>query len=139
MTLNSSTLRLILVIGALLIVPSLASAQTGGPYDLTWSTIDGGGETFSTGGPISIGGTFGQADASDALAMTGGSYAIRGGFWPVAFCRADYNGDGSLDDFDYFDFLNDFFANSPAADYNLDGSTDDFDFFDFLNDFFAGC
>ncbi|MBL8763845.1 MAG: endonuclease/exonuclease/phosphatase family protein [Phycisphaerae bacterium] len=52
-------------------------------------------------------------------------------------CPADWNLDGSVDDFDFFDFLNDFAANS--ADYNNDGSTDDFDFFDFLNDFAAPC
>ncbi|MBL8764800.1 MAG: hypothetical protein JNM07_11075 [Phycisphaerae bacterium] len=56
-----------------------------------------------------------------------------------ARCRADYNGDTSVDDFDYFDFLNDFFSMAAAADYNGDTSVDDFDYFDFLNDFFWGC
>lgn len=56
-----------------------------------------------------------------------------------ANCRADYNGDTSVDDFDYFDFLNDFFSLAAAADYNGDTSIDDFDYFDFLNDFFWGC
>ncbi|MBL8764791.1 MAG: proprotein convertase P-domain-containing protein [Phycisphaerae bacterium] len=54
-------------------------------------------------------------------------------------CRVDYNGDTSVDDFDFFDFLNDFNANNSAADYNGDTSVDDFDFFDFLNDFNIGC
>ncbi|MBL8763844.1 MAG: hypothetical protein JNM07_06205 [Phycisphaerae bacterium] len=54
-----------------------------------------------------------------------------------SFCKADWNGDGSVDDFDFFDFLND--LNLGTADYNGDTSTDDFDFFDFLNDFNAGC
>ena len=38
-------------------------AQTGGPYDLTWSTADGGGYTFSSGGNYTLGGTIGQPDA----------------------------------------------------------------------------
>ncbi|MBL8763461.1 MAG: hypothetical protein JNM07_04245 [Phycisphaerae bacterium] len=57
----------------------------------------------------------------------------------LTFHASDYNGDGSLDDFDYFDFLNDFFTTNPRADVNHDDSVDDFDYFDFLNAFFAGC
>ena len=52
--------------------------QTGGGSDLTWSTIDGGGETFSTGGDYELSGTIGQPDAGE---MTGGDYALTGGFW----------------------------------------------------------
>jgi hypothetical protein len=53
-------------------------AQSGGGYDLTWSSIDGGGLMFSTGGGYSLGGTIGQADAG---VLTGGGYALNGGFW----------------------------------------------------------
>jgi len=53
-------------------------AQSGGTYDLTWSSLEGGGGMFSTGGAYSLGGTIGQADAG---AMSGGSYALAGGFW----------------------------------------------------------
>ena len=59
------------------LLPALALAQTGG-YDLTWSTIDGGGYTFSTGGSYSLGGTVGQPDAG---ALSGGGYTLGGGFW----------------------------------------------------------
>lgn len=55
-----------------------AVAQSGGPYDLSWSTIDGGGGT-STGGPYSLSGTIGQPDAGGP--MTGGTYSLIGGFW----------------------------------------------------------
>ncbi len=55
-----------------------ASAQSGGGYDLTWNSIDGGGGMFSTGGSYSLGGTIGQADAGT---MSGGSYTLNGGFW----------------------------------------------------------
>jgi hypothetical protein len=54
-------------------------AQSGGTYDLSWSTIDGGGGT-STGGAYSISGTFGQPDAG---VMSGGSYSVTGGFWSL--------------------------------------------------------
>lgn len=57
---------------------SLATAQSGGGYDLTWSTVDGGGATFSTGGTYSLGGTIGQPDAGT---LSGGSYTLGGGFW----------------------------------------------------------
>ncbi|MBL8763843.1 MAG: hypothetical protein JNM07_06200 [Phycisphaerae bacterium] len=58
-------------------------------------------------------------------------------FLSGAACPADFNGDGSVDDFDYFDFLNGLFA--ATADFNGDTSVDDFDYFDFLNAFFGGC
>ena len=75
------------VLGAMLVLgQQTASAQTGGGYDLTWNSIDGGGATFSTGGGYSLGGTIGQADAG---AASGGAYSLRGGFW--AGIPANYN------------------------------------------------
>lgn len=56
--------------------------QTGGSYDLTWSTMDGGGSMFSTAGSYSLGGTIGQADAG--VVLSAGSYTLVGGFWHVA-------------------------------------------------------
>jgi len=56
-----------------------ATAQSGGPYNLNWSTIDGGGGT-STGGVYAVSGTIGQPDAG---AMGGGTYTLQGGFWGV--------------------------------------------------------
>jgi hypothetical protein len=55
-----------------------ARAQSGGPYDLSWSTIDGGGATPLTGGNYTLGGTSGQPDAG---AAHGGPWAVLGGFW----------------------------------------------------------
>ena len=52
-------------------------------------------------------------------------------------CRADWNGDGQVDFFDYLDFVADF-ANDDA-DYNGDGQTDFFDYLDFVQDFAEGC
>ena len=55
----------------------IASAQSGGGYDLTWNTFDGGGDT-SAGGAYSLSGTIGQADAGT---LSGGAYTLNGGFW----------------------------------------------------------
>jgi hypothetical protein len=66
---------------------SLAQASTatptpvGGIYGPIWSSVDGGGGTFSTGGNFTMSGTMGQPDAGS---MTDGSYTINGGFWGVA-------------------------------------------------------
>jgi len=55
-----------------------ALAQTGGPYDLSWNTFDGGGALSLYGGPYLLSGTTGQADAGQ---LAGGSYGLHGGFW----------------------------------------------------------
>lgn len=54
-------------------------AESGEGYDLPWSTVDGGGYTFSIGGDYSLGGTAGQPDAG---LLTGEGYTLAGGFWP---------------------------------------------------------
>ena len=62
-----------------------ASAQSGGTYDLTWNTIDGGGAMNSTGGTYSLSGTIGQPDPG---VLMGGTYSLGGGFWggaPILF------------------------------------------------------
>ena len=58
-------------------LPHIALAQSGGVYDLTWNTIDGGGGT-STGGVYSLSGTIGQPDAGT---LSGSPYTLNGGFW----------------------------------------------------------
>ena len=75
---NGKTLALLLAIGVLLLLTLPVLAQSGGIYDLSWYTIDGGGGTFSTGGGFSLGGTIGQPDAG---VMAGGDYTLAGGFW----------------------------------------------------------
>jgi hypothetical protein len=69
---------LLVVMWLLFATISLATAQTGGGYDLTWSTIDNGGGA-SAGGGYTLNGTIGQPDAGTALA--GGGYTLVGGFW----------------------------------------------------------
>jgi hypothetical protein len=54
-----------------------AVAQSGGNYDLSWNTIDGGGGT-SSGGSYILSGTLGQPDAN---LLSGGDYTLGSGFW----------------------------------------------------------
>lgn len=51
-------------------------AQSGGEYELTWTTIDAGGGAL-TGGAYSLVSTIGQAEASSAAA--GADYGLTGG------------------------------------------------------------
>jgi len=71
---------LALSVAALIFAAINLQAQSGGPYDLSWSTIDGGGGT-SSGGPYTLSGTIGQPDAGGP--MVGGSYSLVGGFWSI--------------------------------------------------------
>lgn len=62
-----------------LLLSAIVLAQSGGGYDLSWWTVDGGGGTVSGGG-YALSGTAGQPDAGPSL--TGSGYALYGGFWP---------------------------------------------------------
>ncbi|HWZ84798.1 MAG TPA: S-layer homology domain-containing protein [Thermoanaerobaculia bacterium] len=57
------------------------AGQTGGPYDLSWSRIAGGGVTFEAGSTYSLGATTGQQDAGT---ISGGTLTLNGGFWAGA-------------------------------------------------------
>ncbi len=55
-------------------------------------------------------------------------------------CRADFNGDGSIDPDDLGDYINCYFAPvCEQGDFNGDGSQDPDDLGDFINIYFAGC
>jgi len=61
--------------------------QSGGQYELSWSTIDGGGGR-STGGGYELVCTIGQPDADWTEV---GSYEVLGGFWPGGpLCMVDF-------------------------------------------------
>jgi hypothetical protein len=62
----------------LAMISVITFAQSGGPYELRWSTIDGGGGV-SSGGQYVVRGTIGQPDAAYS---EGGDYELLGGFWP---------------------------------------------------------
>jgi hypothetical protein len=56
-------------------------------YDLSWSSIDGGGG-ISSGGQYTVIGTIGQPDAAYSES---GSYELLGGFWPnEPLCVVDF-------------------------------------------------
>lgn len=57
------------------------SVMTMADYSIDWYTIDGGGGT-STGGPYTLTGTIGQADAAVSSAA---EYVLSAGFWPGQF------------------------------------------------------
>jgi len=69
MSIGRQMLARALVGGAGLMCAAAASAQSGGGYDVTRSTIDGGGATFSTGGGYRLGGTLSYAPLPTATAM----------------------------------------------------------------------
>lgn len=70
----------VLVAAVMVLVSGVVVAQGG--YDLSWWTVDGGGETraASIGSGYSLGGTIGQPDAGPVMSGTG--YKLVGGFWP---------------------------------------------------------
>jgi hypothetical protein len=109
-----------------------ANAQTGGIFDLTWSTIDGGGGT-STGSngttTFSLSGTIGQPDAGQPMTGSNGTttFSLTGGFWPgittVTRCNpadiadngANAGFDGCVDNGDFQLFINLFFSTSGSC------------------------
>jgi hypothetical protein len=73
------------VLCVLALVTGIAVAQGG--YELSWWTVDGGGQIFSTGGSYSLGETIGQPDAG---LLTGEGYRLEGGFWTGAAAGGVY-------------------------------------------------
>ena len=73
---HKALLFLALLAGVLALAMT-ALGQSGGGYDLSWNTFNGGGGA-SSGGSYDLGGTGGQPDASS---HSGGSYDLQGGFW----------------------------------------------------------
>jgi hypothetical protein len=81
-------LLLLLILAALALWLSPARAQTGGIYELSWLTIDGGGATLGSGAAsgraYQTQATIGQPDPGQA---SGGGYVLKGGFW----VQSNYN------------------------------------------------
>jgi hypothetical protein len=80
-TIAIATIALTALFVALAVSNATTWAQTGGGYELTWNSIDGGGGA-SSGGGFTLTGAIGQPDAG--LQMSGGGYTLDGGFWPGA-------------------------------------------------------
>ncbi len=70
-------LKLLVALALLSTLSSQLSTAFAQSYSIDWWTVDGGGGT-STGGVYTVSGTIGQPDAGT---MTGGNYALVGGFW----------------------------------------------------------
>ncbi len=131
---------------ALIAVLSFAAAAPAlaQPYDISWWTVAGGGGT-STGGIYSLSGTIGQSDAGPA--MSGGIYTVTGGYWAGSgsgnACPADFDGDGTVDFFDYDAFVVCFEGGTcppgKTSDFDGDGSSDFFDYDAFVVAFETGC
>lgn len=68
---------LFVVWGGLLFSAADTYAQSGGPFDLHWGTIDTGGGSRQEGN-YTLGDTAGQPDAQT---LSGGPYILSGGFW----------------------------------------------------------
>jgi hypothetical protein len=101
--------RFCIALATLSTTGSVLKGQSGGGFDLTWSTIDGGGAMNSAGGSFDLSGTVGQPDTQSPPVMTGGSFELTGGFWPAAsvcFCLSDMNTDGRKDGADAQKFVN---------------------------------
>ncbi len=105
----------------------------------TWSRVAGGLDApvnalLTLEGPVApsllVGGEFQLAGDSHAQRVA------RLVACPPA-CPADWDRSGSVDSFDFFSFLIDFFAG--LGDFNHDGLINSQDFFDFLTAFFRGC
>ena len=103
-----------------------SAASSGGGYDLSWYTIDGGGGTSEAGG-FSLSGTIGQPDAGT---MSGGGFELAGGFWsggdvgPSPPCASgDLNCDGVVNVFDLLALLENWgtCADTNACPADLDG------------------
>ncbi len=64
--------------------------------------------------------------------------SILAGDWS-GVCAADFNSDGTVDFFDYLDFVESFATGAVHADFNGDRVIDFFDYLDFVNAFSVGC
>jgi hypothetical protein len=81
--------KVILALTMFLLLTSVVLAQSGGGYDLSWWTVDGGGGT-SEGGGYTLSGIAGQPDIGPS--MSGGDYTLAGGFWGVGGVAASPGG-----------------------------------------------
>jgi len=117
-----------LSIGCAMLVALAVSAPA--DFVLDWHTIDAGGSMRTAGGDFELSGTIGQPDAGG---MTGGDYALAGGFWPGVSsesepCFGDLNGDLTIDLADLAQLLGSYGTTSGATyadgDLNGDGAVD---------------
>jgi hypothetical protein len=86
-------LRVLLVPLFMVVLTTVALAQSGGGLDLTWSAVAGGGGT-SASGSFTLQGAIGQHDVAGP-SLRGGKFDVRSGFWappetPAATAQETY-------------------------------------------------
>ncbi len=115
------------LIGCIFVL-GIATTVVADDFEISWHTIDGGGEMWTTGGDFELSGTIGQPDAG--AIMTGGDFELAGGFWPGAaedeFCHGDLDADNDIDLADLAQLLANYGTPSGASyeDGDLDGDGD---------------
>lgn len=129
--------------------PNPGSMWSNNASSSSWNNVDISatepGDTRSNGGVIvSTSVTYDVNGDGLFDAATGGdeAYSVAlyiGHYEEDTGCRADFNGDGSLNFFDISDFLTAFSAMDPAADFTGDGAFNFFDISTFLSEFATGC
>lgn len=108
---------------ALTLIFAVRLLHAGAGFQLTWTTLDAGGQTPAAGGGFELNATIAQADAGT---MSGDGWEWTGGFWtaPLACVRAaDMNLDGALDGLDIQGFIDCVVAGDGNCDCaQLDGA-----------------
>ncbi len=138
---NLTPAPLLIALSVAIFWTSPALPQSGGGFDVTWDTIDGGGIMFTTGGDFKLGGTLGQPDAVE---LSGGVFTLNGGFWsaaPECVCLSDVNNDGDRNGKDIQEFIGCILAGGPdcvCADLDEDGFLDLSDVSMFVSDLLTG-
>ncbi len=138
---NASVRVAVLKLAAATLTVALVPSTFAQDFDVTWYTIDGGGEMFCNGGNFELSGTIGQPDAGT---MSGGTFELTGGFWAIGVGDSppcdpcDMNCDGDINALDIEPFLDLLFGGGdPCAacsgDVNGDGSIDALDIEPFLD------
>lgn len=128
--------------------------QASGDNGMTWIDL----EEVGPAGPESIGGWifhrefldgrvpfspqvrirfFAQDQGGDSLVEAGVDDVVVTAIQCGSTCACDWDGSGTLNSQDFFEFLVAFFGGN--ADFNADGFTNSQDFFDFVVCLFAGC
>ncbi len=130
--------------------------------DYHWQIDNATPDAFAdlTDGPVFLNGIFlGNASGTHSPQLTIANAQAAGSSEPVSLrcivsnscsttasipaaltvCPADFSCDGTIDFFDYLDFVAAFSANAPAADFNHDSIVDFFDYLDFVLAFSLGC
>jgi hypothetical protein len=89
-----------IAVACTVVVASAAvTATRADDFEISRSTVDGGGVMFSTGGSFELSGTIGQPDAGVMQSPTG-VFQLTGGFW-FALAPGDCNTDGGVNLSDY--------------------------------------